>query len=206
MPKTSRRRKLHLPTITKSRMSVVLSFRLATLAEAPQLAVLINAAFRSERTGQTWLFDSQDKRVDITSASDTAAFINGPNSVMLVGVVAGEESTPMACCFLRKPSSPPEPHMSANAAWLGFLVVQPTRQSRGCGLALLSQAEQFVMQTWGAKRLEMDAVNSRKELLAWYERCGYRVTGAVRPFPYGEKGREILADGLEMIVIGKDLS
>ena len=33
----------------------------------------------------------------------------------------------------------------------------------------------------------MTVIHLRSELLAWYERRGYRRTGRTRPFPYGDQ-------------------
>lgn len=181
-----------------------LSYRLATPSDAPHLTGLINAAFRSERTGQTWLFDEQDKRIDIVSVEDIEPLINGPETVMLTASLPNE-SLPVACCFLRRPSKMPQKHTTDDAAWLGFLTVLPNHHHRGYGYALLREAEAYVRRTWHASYLELDAVNTRTQLRAWYNRCGYYETGASRDFFYGEKGREILADGLAMFVLRKDL-
>lgn len=181
-----------------------LFYRLATPSDAPHLTALINAAFRSERTGQTWLFDDQDKRIDIVSVKDIEPLIDGPDTVMLTASISNE-SLPVACCFLRRPSETPQKHTTAGAAWLGFLTVLPNHHHRGYGHALLCEAESYVRRTWNATYLELDAVNARTQLRAWYNRCGYHETGASRDFFYGEKGREILADGLEMVVLCKDL-
>ncbi|KXS94317.1 hypothetical protein AC578_10811 [Pseudocercospora eumusae] len=182
-----------------------LTFRIAVPTDASQLACIINAAFRSEKTGQTWLWDDQSLRVDIVSANDTANMIAGPNTVMLTGNIPNE-TQPVACCFLRRPSDPAQSHMTRGAAWFGLLAVSPRYHYRGYGLAMLAEAEEFVQQNWNVKRLELDYVNARTELRAWYGRCGYQETGARRDFPYGDRGRDIFADGLEMIVLGKDLT
>ncbi|KAK4574330.1 hypothetical protein LTR86_002092 [Recurvomyces mirabilis] len=185
-----------------------ISYRLATRPDAPALADLISRAFRSEPTGQTWLYESQEKRVDIASPDLTRSFIESAQSLMLVGYLPSDpEKKPLSTCFLRKPSATPseEPHRSADAAWLGFLAADPAEHGKGYGLSTLRYAEAYVHDEWGLSRLEMTYVNSRIELGAWYRRCGYVDTGRRRAFPYGEHGREILADGLEEVVIGKDL-
>ena len=37
-----------------------------------------------------------------------------------------------------------------------------------------------------ATRIKMTVIAQRTELIAWYERRGYRRTGAREPFPYGD--------------------
>ncbi|KAK4615746.1 hypothetical protein CLAFUW4_10343 [Fulvia fulva] len=181
-----------------------LAYRVAVPSEAPYLAALINTAFRSELPGQTWLFDDQERRIDIVSTEPIAGFIDSAESVLLTGVI-NNGSAAVVCCYLRKPSNPPEPHITADAAWFDLLSVLSAHHGCGYGFAMLAAAENFVLEHWSAKRLEFDFVSSRLQLRAWYERCGYRATGARRDFPYGQHGREILADGLDMVVLGKDL-
>ncbi|KAK4497611.1 hypothetical protein PRZ48_010264 [Zasmidium cellare] len=192
-----------------SSQKTTLAFRLAAAQDAPRIAHIINSAFRSEKTGQTWLYDDQKKRVDIVSVSLAEDFITGKSSktIMLAGSFGADI---VATCYLRRPDTtvpPPDhlQHITPGSAWLGFLAVDPTLHSKGYGKDMLVEAERFVQQEWKASRLEFDFVHTRTELKQWYVRQGYQETGMKRPFFYGEHGREILADGLEMVVLGKDL-
>lgn len=186
-----------------------LAFSLATIEDAPRITQLINTAFRSEKTGQTWLYDDQDKRVDIASLELVEDLIAGKTArtIMLAGMLF---DSIVATCFLRQPHTTlPQlenlQHVTPGSAWLGFLALDPTFHSKGYGKDMLVKAEAFVREEWKAERLEFDFVSTRKELRDWYVRQGYEETGKKRPFYYGERGREILADGLEMLVLGKNL-
>ena len=66
-----------------------------------------------------------------------------------------------------------------------MLAVKPARQTRGLGKALLAEAERRARGELGAARVRMTVIEQRTELIAWYERRGYRRTGATEPFPYG---------------------
>lgn len=195
--------------MSSSVTTTLLTFRVATLEDAPRISHLINIAFRSENTGQTWLYDDQNKRVDIMSVSLVEDFITGKSfdTIMLAGLLNAEIVT---TCFLRRPDTtipPPDnmQHVTPGAAWLGFLAVDPTLHGKGYGKEMLVEAERFLLQEWKVRRLEFDFVHTRKELEGWYKKNGYERTGKSRPFIYGKKGREILADGLQMMVLGKDL-
>ena len=51
---------------------------------------------------------------------------------------------------------------------------------------LLERAERHAHDAWGAREMRMQVIAGRTELAAWYERRGYRATGATSPFPYGD--------------------
>jgi hypothetical protein len=52
----------------------------------------------------------------------------------------------------------------------------------------------------------MTVIFLRTTLIAWYERRGYRLTGEIEPFPYGDErhGRP-LRDDLHFVVLEKHL-
>jgi ribosomal protein S18 acetylase RimI-like enzyme len=64
--------------------------------------------------------------------------------------------------------------------YLGMLAVSPAAQGRGLGGSMVASAEAF-LRARGVRRLEIEVVNRRETLLAFYRRQGYRVTGQ-RPF------------------------
>ncbi|RAK61664.1 GNAT family N-acetyltransferase [Phenylobacterium hankyongense] len=73
----------------------------------------------------------------------------------------------------------------AGAWYLGLLTVRPDRQDQKLGRTLLAAAEDFA-RAHGAARMRMTVINLRDTLIAWYQRRGYRATGEIRPFPYGD--------------------
>jgi hypothetical protein len=54
--------------------------------------------------------------------------------------------------------------------------------------------------------MEMTVIALRAELIAWYERRGYALTGERRPFPFeGLINGKALRDDLDFVVLAKDL-
>ena len=72
---------------------------------------------------------------------------------------------------------------SGGLAYLGMLTVDPARQSAGLGRMILAAAEDHATAHFAATRIEMTVIAQRPELIAWYERRGYALTGEQRPFP-----------------------
>jgi hypothetical protein len=55
--------------------------------------------------------------------------------------------------------------------------------------------------------MEMTVIDLREELLAWYERRGYRPTGEIRPFPYEDERFGLPKTGdLRMAVLARDIT
>ncbi|KAH8882010.1 acyl-CoA N-acyltransferase [Thozetella sp. PMI_491] len=172
--------------------TTTLSFRLATHDDVARLEALINAAFRADNTTQVFL---TSERIDVTSAQEIIDRLAIPESGLLVG--ADESGLLLATCGVRK--------VDENKAWLAMLAVDPMFHSTGLGRQMLEYAEDYTRKRWGSKRMEMDVVSARTELVAWYHRRGYQMTGESKPFPYGSKHDGVLREGLEFAFIGKDL-
>lgn len=64
----------------------------------------------------------------------------------------------------------------------GLFAVDPTAQSAGTGRTLLEQAAQIARDE-GKHALMIRVLEGRPELVAWYERRGFRTTGTTSPFP-----------------------
>ena len=52
---------------------------------------------------------------------------------------------------------------------------------------MLAEAERLGRDECGAGELHMTVITAREDLIAWYERRGYRRTGELSPFPYGDE-------------------
>ncbi len=162
------------------------------------IADLVNSAYRgdSSRAGWTTEADYLDgQRTDATTlAGDLAA---QPGAELLV-LRDGPDQDLLGTVWL-------EPSKAVGAWYLGMLTVRPNLQDRQLGRGLLEAAEAHA-KAKGARRIEMTVVGIRDTLIAWYERRGYRRTGEIRPFPYGdERFGAPRRDDLAFLVLEKHL-
>ena len=133
---------------------------------------LIESAYRGESAKQGWTHEADllgGQRTDPDAlrsiiASDDQEILLAMNGSELVGCVQLSYVRP-------------------GLAYLGLLTVNPKLQSGGLGKVLLSASEQFVRENWQAKSIEMTVIRQRTDLIAYYERRGYVLTGERRPFP-----------------------
>ncbi|TXH71998.1 MAG: GNAT family N-acetyltransferase [Lysobacteraceae bacterium] len=148
--------------------------RTATHADIPALIELVTSAYRGEASRQGWtteadLLDGQ--RIDETMLR---ADIDRPQSLILV---AERDRGLLACAHIA---------IEDGDGYFGMFSVAPGAQGDGIGKTVLSACERLARDTLGCTRLRMTVIDCREELIAYYERRGYRRTGIKKPFPYGD--------------------
>jgi GNAT superfamily N-acetyltransferase len=151
-----------------------LRFRAATAADVPAVVALVESAYRGDASRAGWtteadLLDGQ--RVDSQGVADVIA---KPQSRVILGECDGAL---LACCHIES---------LGRACYFGMFSVQPTRQGSGVGKQMMIEAER-VAREWKCIEMEMTVITVRDDLIAWYERRGYRRTGRFKPFPYGDE-------------------
>lgn len=167
----------------------------ATAADLPALHALIERAYRGDTARRGWSHEADLLGGQRTDLPALEAMLADPNQQLLI---ARDESGAVACVALTDKGD--------SLFYLGLLTVDPSRQSGGHGKTLLARAEAWAADI-GADRIEMTVIEQRAELIAWYERRGYRVTGERRPFPYGDRRfGEPRRDDLEFVVLEKTLA
>jgi GNAT superfamily N-acetyltransferase len=150
-----------------------LTVRPATVADAEAVAALVHSAYRSEESRRGWTTEADLVGGQRADPAMIRHVVGLPDDVVLTAVDADDR--PFACCHLERRD---------DAAYLGMFAVRPGAQGQGVGRAMLRAAEGYARDRWGSVRVEITVLNHRPELMAWYERCGFRATGESHPFPY----------------------
>ena len=166
----------------------------ATDDDLPTLHALIESAYRGDSARRGWSHEADLLDGQRTDAAALAAMLADPAQHLLV---FRDNDRLRACVALTD--------KQAGLCYLGLLTVDPARQSNGLGKLILAAAEDHGAAL-GARRIEMTVIAQRAELIAWYERRGYRLTGERRPFPASDPrfGRP-RRDDLEFVVLEKML-
>lgn len=150
-----------------------LLFSTALASEAEEVAGLVNSGYRGEASRKGWTTEDHllgGQRIDaerlceMISEPDTRLELMRESlSHRLLGCVYLKRETPEVC-------------------YLGMLTVDPELQARGLGKRLLEYSEGVALH-WGCQRMRMVVIHLRPELIAYYERRGYRYQGVSSPFP-----------------------
>jgi len=146
----------------------------ATADDLPALHALIESAYRGASARRGWSHEADLLEGQRTDLAALRAMLDDPAQHLLV---LRDNEVLRACVALTDKGE--------SLAYLGMLTVDPERQAAGLGRLILAAAEDHAA-AFGAARVEMTVIAQRAELIAWYERRGYALTGERRPFPHGD--------------------
>ncbi|MCX4669008.1 GNAT family N-acetyltransferase [Streptomyces sp. NBC_01381] len=152
-----------------------LVFRDATDADVDTLVALIESAYRGDTSRTGWTTEADILEGQRTDPQGVVDVIKSPTSKLLT---VERDGRVVACCQLE--------HRGTHA-YFGMFAVSPDLQGAGLGKVIIAEAERTVRETWGAREMHMTVISVRDDLIAWYERRGYRRTGEMTPFPYGDE-------------------
>ena len=155
-------------------------FRSATTADTAALVTLVESAYRGDASKQGWTTEADMLDGRRTGADDIEACITRPQSRIVIAERAASSGAPelLACAHVA---------VEDGAGYFGMFSVRPNLQGGGIGKALLGEAERIAREEWRLPAMRMTVIDIRDELIAFYERRGYRRTGIKKPFPYGDE-------------------
>ncbi|GAA2586567.1 N-acetyltransferase [Streptomyces tubercidicus] len=152
-----------------------LTFRTALDADVPGLVDLIESAYRGDISRSGWTTEADLLEGQRTDPEGVTAVVRNETGRLLI---AERDGALIACCQLEH---------RGDHAYFGMFAVRPELQGGGLGKVIIAEAERTAQDIWGAREMRMTVIRQRTELIAWYERRGYRRTGERTPFPYGDE-------------------
>ncbi|MEU0225427.1 GNAT family N-acetyltransferase [Streptomyces sp. NPDC006284] len=152
-----------------------LTYRDATDADVDAIVALVESAYRGESSRAGWTTEADILQGQRTDPEGVLEVVKSPDSRLLT---VERDGVLVACCQLE--------HRGAHA-YFGMFAVSPVLQGGGLGKTIIAEAERRARETWGVTEMHMTVISVREDLIAWYERRGYRRTGETTPFPYGDE-------------------
>ena len=164
---------------------------IALKQDIPELVALINSAYRGDASKKGWTTEANLLKGDLrTDISTLAGLIENPQSVILKYTTA--ENVIAGSVYLE---------IQEKGLYLGMLTVSPQLQAAGIGRQLLVAAEEYAKEK-ECPCIFMSVISVRHELIAWYERHGYKNSGETKPFPDDDRFG-IPTQFLEFIIMEK---
>lgn len=148
------------------------AIRPASSADLPAIHCVIERAYRGDSAKLGWTHEADllfDTRTDLA----TLEAIVADRAQVLLALFEGDQ--PLGCVNVAD--------KGGGLAYLGLLCIEPTRQGEQLGRTLMAAAEVHARDACGCDAIEMTVIDKRAELIAYYQRRGWRLTGERRAFP-----------------------
>ncbi|MER6671672.1 GNAT family N-acetyltransferase [Streptomyces sp. NPDC000983] len=155
--------------------AAAVTFRDATDADVDALVDLVESAYRGDSSRTGWTTEADILEGQRTDRQGVLEVIATPDSRLLV---VERDGRVVACCHVE--------HRGSHA-YFGMFAVSPDLQGAGLGKVVLAEAERVAREGWGATEMHMTVISVREDLIDFYVRRGYRRTGRMTPFPYGDE-------------------
>lgn len=151
-----------------------LHFRAATPADLDAIVDLVTSAYRGDSSRAGWTTEADFLDGNRIDREVLRADIERPRSRVLL---AERDRQLLACAHVSEEDG---------AGYFGMFSVVPGLQGGGIGKQVLAECERIVREEWQLSAMRMTVIDIRDTLIAFYERRGYRRTGILKPFPYGD--------------------
>lgn len=174
--------------------------RQATLADTAALVDLLNRCYRSP---EGWTHEAELIGGIRTTSDEIQKMIESDTVYLFVLPSPNDDSQILGCIsvdFTPKDGKP--------MAYIGTFAVMPELQGKGIGDVMLAAVETFATRHAKAKNLShfsMTILSHRPELLAYYQRRGYQMTGETMPFPVDGNNGEPKRDDLLLNYLQKPI-
>lgn len=165
-----------------------LNVRPATLADLVALHPVVERAYRGESAKQGWTHEADLLSGERTDMETLKGLVTGEDDCLLV---AEQDGAIIGCVHLSRREN--------RGCYLGLLCIEPTLQAGGYGKQIMTAAEAFARSEFGADHIVMTVIDKRAELIAYYQRRGYRLTGETCDFPVK------VDPPLFMVILRKDI-
>ena len=169
----------------------------ATEQDVPALNELVQSAYRGESSRRGWTTEADLLDGIRTDEAGLKTMLTNPQATILKYEDAGQL---IGCVYLEKKDD----GSGQASLYLGMLTVSPDAQAGGIGKQLMATAEQFARDQ-NCRAMTMTVIPQRHELIAFYERRGYRPTGETEPFPMNDPRFGLPKQPLSFIVMEKVL-
>ncbi len=144
-------------------------FTLASIDQLTSLADFVNRAYRGDSARKGWTHEAD--LLDGTRVDESLLREEQKRGVLYV--LAWNSDRLVGCYHFEK--------KNLQTAYVGMITVDPAIQGGGIGKILIEDAIKRA-RSLNCKQLALTVMEDRKELIAYYERRGFQITGAGEDF------------------------
>ena len=142
----------------------------AVPADAAAVASLVNSVYRGENAKKGWTTEADFLEGIRITAEKVTEIIKRPSDVIIMALT---DTNLLGCVHLEK---------KVKYSLLGMLSVDVNFQSGGIGKILINECERYTKDIFGLDEIRMKVIGRRKELIDYYLRRNYILTGEREDF------------------------
>jgi ribosomal protein S18 acetylase RimI-like enzyme len=167
-----------------------MELRIACEADAEAIAALVNRAYRPSPKDMGWTHEANLISGDRTTAEQVMSLLSERSVILLLCI----DQKIAACVHVQRDQS---------NAYIGMLATDPALQTKGLGKEIISHAEKYALENFQVSAFKMSILSSRPELLAFYERRGYGLTGEIEAYPLSAGVGQPIVEGIHVLSLLK---
>jgi len=172
-----------------------IEIRIATKTDSQAIANLVNSVYRGDEAKKGWTTEADLLSGIRITVEKVQEIINTSGNTILLAILDDKLA---GCVHLKK--------VDNNKAILGMLSVNVNFQTKGIGKMLITKSEEYVKESFGCSEMEMKVISVRKELIEYYQRRGYKLTGRTEPFVLKAHFGDPKIKDLEFVYLVKELA
>lgn len=135
-----------------------------------KITQLVNSVYRGENSKKGWTTEADFLDGIRITKEKIEEIIQRENDIILLAKINNEI---IACVNLQNAGS---------YSYLGMLSVDVNYQAKGIGKILITECERYTKEEWRLNEIRMKVIGRRKELIDYYLRRGYQLTGEREEF------------------------
>lgn len=147
-----------------------LNLQIASVNDSEKITSLVNSVYRGENSKKGWTTEADFlDGIRITKEKITE-IIESKDDVIITAMYNDEI---IACVHLEN---------KAGYSYLGMLSVDVNYQDKGIGKILINECERYTKEVLGLNEIRMKVIGRRTELIDYYKRRNYIITGEREDF------------------------
>jgi len=139
-----------------------------------EISRLVNSVYRGENSKKGWTTEADLLGGIRITVNKVLELIGKKNNEILLAII---DNKIIGCVHLEK---------IQERCHLGLLSVSVDYQKQGIGKLLMNESEIFTKNVFECNAMEMKVIGQRKELIDYYIRYGYMITGEKESFSLKE--------------------
>lgn len=150
-----------------------ITLQIASRDDAERITSLVNSVYRGEDAKKGWTTEANFIDGIRITEEKVREIISKESDVI---ILAGIDNCMIGCVHLEN---------KGKYSLLGMLSVDVNYQDKGIGKILINECERYTREVWNLNEIKMKVITRRKELIEYYLRRGYDLTGEREEFGSG---------------------